>query len=165
VEGGTPAGAYRTATSIARQFLSLQAARPDALHTLEAYYRRLFPLLDPDAEAIQERRAAFDYPEVARRYRLIEDDTEAVVVTSYPDDAVGAGVREVLEDARLGRANPRRTLRRLQPYIVSVRRRDAERLRARGLIEAIAPGLGEWHGEYDPVRGLVIDSHLESMVV
>ena len=155
IEGGIPGGSYRPATDQAKRVLNEGGTDLDQLDVLERYYRGLLPLLATDPGDIQGRRDAFDYPEVAARYQLIEDDTEAVVITTYGTDAQRQRVAGLLDDARAARGNPRRILREMQPYIVSVRRREVERLRALGTIEPVSPGLGIWRGEYDPVMGLV----------
>lgn len=158
-EGGLPLGAYRPASDQARRFLDDSEdggeVELDSLETIERYYRGLLTLLNTDAYGIQALRERLEYPEVAARYRLIEDDTEAVVVTSYGDAAERAWVASLLAEARATHGNPRRIIRQLQPYIVSVHRREARSLRARGVIEEFAPGLNEWLGEYHPVRGIV----------
>ena len=79
-EGKVPPGAYRTGTDTAMSLLS----RPQVdLHdpTLyRTYFELLYQAVETDAKGIQNLRQALDYPEVAQRFRLIEDDTAAVVV-------------------------------------------------------------------------------------
>ena len=55
-----------------------------------------------------------------------------------------------------GRApDARRLMRILQPFIVSVRRYEAERFRRAGFMgEPLLPGVSVWLGSYHPVRGL-----------
>ena len=45
-------------------------------------------------------------------------------------------------------------LRQLQPYIVGVRQRLLGQYAGQGLATEVLPGLWEWHGKYDKVRGL-----------
>jgi CRISPR-associated endonuclease/helicase Cas3 len=79
-EGKVPPGAYRTGTDTAISLLS----RPQVdLHdpTLyRTYFELLYQAVETDVKGIQNLRQALDYPEVAQRFRLIEDDTAAVVV-------------------------------------------------------------------------------------
>ena len=164
-EGGLPRGSYRVGAEQAQRFLRQDRAQLDDPDTLERYYRALLPLLDTDARGIQERRDQFDYPEVAARYQLIEDDTESVVVTTYGTVEQQAEAAQLVEEARGARGNPRQVMRALQPFVVSLRRHQAERLRSRGAIEPLVPGLGVWRGEYNPVRGLVVEGNLDLMVV
>ncbi len=63
-------------------------------------------------------------------------------------------MRDLLNRLRQGTAEARLILRRLQPYLASVRTREAERYRSQGLISPVTDGLGEWHGYYDSVVGL-----------
>jgi hypothetical protein len=57
-------------------------------------------------------------------------------------------------------------MRALQPYLVTVRRQQAERYRREGFIVPILPGVGEWAGKYDPIRGLVgEDPDPDSLVI
>lgn len=154
-EGGLPPGAYRTGTAITE---SLLGTDPDAIgnpQIAEEYFRRLYSHVDTDQEQIQRLRSRFEYEEVARRFRMIEDDTIPVVVTTYGSSRERSTVRSALDSLRERRGNPRELMRRLQPYVVSLRRHQADRLMADGLVTAVTEGLAEWHGRYDPVRGLI----------
>lgn len=164
-EGGLPRGAYRTAIGPARRFLDSREVDLDRLDTLRGYYTALLPLLETDAGAVQQRRAMLDYPEVAHRYRLIDEDSESVAVTTYGTPEERRRVEALLENARSARGNARWVLRDLQPYLVSIPRYTADRLRARGLIDPVTPGLGVWLGDYDAVAGLVMDGESPLRVV
>ena len=118
------------------------------------YFRQLYDTLETDVREVQKRRQAFDFPEVARRFRMIDDDTESVVIETYGTDAEQERVRSDINCLRGGESN-RYLLRRLQPYTVSLYARRANELRNRGLIEPVMDGIGIWHGGYDPVRGLL----------
>lgn len=80
---------------------------------------------------------------------MIDEDTESLAV--HYDAEVG----EMLKRLRQGAPDARLLLRRLQPYLVSVRRQQAERYRQLGLIAEVLLGLEEWLGAYDLIRGLV----------
>jgi CRISPR-associated endonuclease/helicase Cas3 len=164
-EGGMPLGVYRTATGVTAA-LEPNNAKPDRPEVLRRYFQQFFSVIDTDRKNIQSRRAEFDYPEVARRFQLVDDDTEAVAVTKYGTPEERAQVRRWLEGLRGGGADARWRMQRLQPYLVSVRCREAERYRRQGLIDEIVPGIGEWQGGYDRVRGLAADRlDLETLVV
>ena len=77
--GGLPPGEYRIGTQVAEQFLHAGVDLGDPA-VLSAYYESLFGLVDTDKRKIQEKRSKLDYPVVAERYRLIDDDTIDVVV-------------------------------------------------------------------------------------
>jgi CRISPR-associated endonuclease/helicase Cas3 len=52
-------------------------------------------------------------------------------------------------------ARPSRTTwRRLQPYTVSLLRREAEQLLADNWLEEVSKGLYRWLGKYDQIKGL-----------
>ncbi len=147
----TARGFYATATAEARAVLAggVDLSAPDATR---AYYARLYRDVDTDALRIQSSRRRFDYPTVAARFRVIDDDAAAVIVSDYERQE---WVCQRVEDLAQGRADPRRTLRQLQPYIVSVYRNRIRPLQQRGLLSEIVPGLYLWHGQYDRVRGIV----------
>jgi CRISPR-associated endonuclease/helicase Cas3 len=158
-EGGMPRGAYATGAGISAALYSEGKLDPDEPTAARGYFRRLYDTLGAlatDRERIQETRASFDYPEVARRFRMIDEDAVSVAVTTY-----GEARRQVLDALELLRrgnhpgADARTLLRTLQPFLVSLRRREAERYHREGLLSWVLPELGEWHGKYDPVRGLL----------
>jgi CRISPR-associated endonuclease/helicase Cas3 len=155
-DGGMPLGAYRTAAGVTPAVLAAfpHDAQPDRPDVLRRYFEQLFSAIDPDSRRIQALRAEFNYPDVAQRFRMIDDATESIVVSQYGDVEERTLVRQWIRELREGGAQARRLLRRLQPYLVSVRRREAERYRRQGLIGEVLPNIGEWQGRYDPVRGL-----------
>ncbi len=146
-DSGTPQGVYRTATEIAMMLReqSLDLHNPD---TYTQFFERLFQSAETDKKRIWERQGEFQYEQVASEYRLIEEDTIPVVV--FPD---GSDAEPIVQTVQaLGRV----TLslwRRLQPYLVSLYRRDFEQALAKGLIEGCA-GLYLWRGAYDSRRGI-----------
>jgi CRISPR-associated endonuclease/helicase Cas3 len=122
----------------------------------QIYFERLYQGLELDAKNIQALRQALDYPEVAQRFRLIDDDTEAVVV-HYTSQADGRqGLKGLLGMIREQKEIPRWAMRRLQPYLVNVRTRLIPEYHKEGFLYEIAPGLWEWLGSYDYLRGLVV---------
>ncbi len=149
-----PPGVYRSGRDIARVVRSLGNLDPNELHTVGAYFEMLFGLaVNSDEHNIQALRRNLDYPRVADRFRMIPDDTYDVAVGYPPGDT--SFLDRALDDLRHGRGSPRRIRRLLQPYIVAVRSFEAQRLKRKGLIDEIIPGLGRWDGQYDPVRGIV----------
>lgn len=165
-EGGIPPGAYRTGTDITGSLIGQGDLDPDDPTISSEYFRRLFPSVETDGAGIQPLREAFKYPEVAETFRMIGDDTEAVVITDYGSDEERRKVRQWLDRLADGAPDARYLRRYLQPYIVSVRAREAEKYRRQGLIRTVAPGLGEWLGAYDPIRGLQAqDPDPDSLVV
>ena len=150
---GTPPGTYRTASGVARAVLGGTPDMDDPAVAWE-YFRRLYDTVSTDGGQIQERRMHFDFPETARRFRMIEEDTESVMIEDYGTADERQRVRSDISRLRGGTGN-RYVLRRLQPYTVSLYASKAAELREQGLIEPVADGIGVWRGRYDPVRGLV----------
>jgi CRISPR-associated endonuclease/helicase Cas3 len=155
--GHLPGCAYRTATETARAILKSPAADLHDPSLYRQYFERLYGAVNLDAEGIQERRERFDYPEVAKRFRLIEDETVPVVVRYAPRGRDVSEVTALLEEVRLSTGIARQVLRRLQPYMVNLHSRLIAGYQAKGLVSEIAPGLWEWRGDYDPVRGVGTD--------
>jgi CRISPR-associated endonuclease/helicase Cas3 len=147
-EGGTPFGPYRTAIVKTRALLHRRPT--DDLHRpelYEEYFERLFGDLDLDDFGIQTLREELDYPEVSSRYRLINDKTVPVVVP------YGDGMERL--DAWLT-APSRHTWQGLQPFVVAVYERDAERLAEEGRIHRVKDGLYRCApGEYHQTFGLI----------
>ncbi len=161
--GGMPPGAYRTGANITRALLGQGNLDPNDPAHSRRYFEMLFSTLDIDRESIQKLRARFNYPEVDGSFRMIDDDTESVVVP-YGSAKQRREVEAVLNRLRYGGSNSRFVMRKLQPYVVSLRTRQAQR--DRDLIEPIVPGLGRWIGEYDDeVRGLVGKLDPDTLVV
>lgn len=154
-DGASPPGEYKTGTGVARTLLC--ASEPTDLHdaaTYEKYFRRLYQGCDTDAKKVQAARARLDFPRVADLFGVIEDDSVPVVVDYRRGDEQVSEPLALVDRVRSGRVDTRWALRRLQPFMVGVRRRDYERLREVGDIEEVLAGLGVWRGRYDPVRGI-----------
>lgn len=148
IEGKAPPGEYKTAFDETSRLLKRETLNFDDPGIFEAYFRSLYQGIETDKHGIQPLRAKpMDYPEVAKRFKLIPDDTTAVVIRY--DDEVNRLIKQI----------KRRGLkpgdhRRLQPYLVNLR--DREFRATEDLREEIAPGVWVWHGNYDPIRGIAI---------
>ncbi|MCY4616192.1 MAG: CRISPR-associated endonuclease Cas3'' [Chloroflexi bacterium] len=150
----SPPGVYRSGRDIARVVRELPGFDLNDPMTIQRYFKLLFDVaVVPDDRGIQALRKELDFPEVARRFRMIEDDTYDVIV-EYPDSDVPR-IERLLGELRTQVRSPRAALRDLQPHIVSVYRREADRLMREGWIQEIMPGVGQWLGAYDTVRGIV----------
>ena len=156
VEGGSPPGAYRRATQTTQTMLNAGDLDMDDPVSIQRYFETLYPLEETDQKEIQKKRGELDYPEVARRFRMIDDDTVNVVITEYGTQTERQRVRSILDTLRAGAPPTRRILRQMQPYTVSLRRRQAVDYQRQGFLspDEVAPGLYEWLGQYDDVRGL-----------
>ena len=170
VEGGLPPGPYKAATNITRAMIGTGTLDPDSPEEVRRYFRQVFATLNLDTHKIQALREGRDFPQVAAQFRMIEDDTESVIVTSYGS---AAGRELVRADIAALQANPTRAreiLRRLQPYMVALRRDLARRYRTSGLIGDLLhgdslPDVGIWHGVYHETHGLVPDDDRSLLII
>lgn len=153
-EGGMPPGSYKVAAGITGAVLGTGVEHPDMPGVLVQYFRQLYQTVDVDGKNVQPTRKSLNYQETAKRFQMIDGDTESLVVTSYGSADERRTVRSLLEELRADAPDPRRLLRLLHPYVVSVRSRVADQYRRRGLMTEIIPGINEWHGRYDDVRGV-----------
>ncbi len=144
-EGGMPKGEYESAVEHTKQLLkhiNLNLSDPDLF---QDYFQRLYQTVELDKYGIQALRQKQDYPEVARRFRLIPEGSQPVVVN------YDAGCEQIVQRIR------RRGLfsgdhRALQPYLVNLR--PYEFRLAEGSRIEIAPNLWLWKGGYDSLRGI-----------
>ena len=117
-------------------------------------YDRYFQMYLGNVEtgrAITAEREARNFPEVARLFRMIDDDGQATLVVPYGDAA------KRVQSYR--HAKSRETLRALQPFTVNVRHETVQMLAAAGYIETIHEQV-KWlsRGEqYDSRFGLKVD--------
>lgn len=141
--GRTPQGAYARGLDIANQLLSQPGAvnRLSSPEIFEDYFVRLYRDVDLDLQSIDEYRRDLDYPNVAAKYRFIEE-TEQFVVAGYDYHVIDP----LIKAHRF--APSRSSWRALQPYAVSLMKWEADMLKA-GNADEISPGLWRWNGPYD----------------
>jgi CRISPR-associated endonuclease/helicase Cas3 len=168
-EGSAPLGAYRTGVGITEKLLGGGSLDVDDPAVPARYFRELFDTVNTDRDGIQNLRAQLNYSEVARQFRMIDDDTEDVIVF-YGDQQQRDRIQSEIDQLRRNPAMARVILRRLRPYVVSLRAREAQKYRKNGLIGELLPdalpGIGIWYGAYDPLRGLRADDmSLERLVI
>jgi CRISPR-associated endonuclease/helicase Cas3 len=126
----------------------------------EQFFRQFFHHSDLDRRAIQPERAVLNFATVAREFRLIEDGYRRAVAVPW-----GAGP----ERLRGFEAEPGRdTARGLQPFLVHVPERTAERLLQAGRLRAVsesllavAPG---WEEIYTEGFGLLVEEEDDAHV-
>jgi CRISPR-associated endonuclease/helicase Cas3 len=169
-DSGLPRGIYEKGTCIAPGYL----ADPEKLATDAAifrdYFTELYQLTPTDharkgEHTIQQDRAAFNFRTVAERAR-VKEDTVSVIVPYR------RGTKLVDKIQRTRRFD-RKTLRRLQRYMVNLRRgpnSDHDQLLKLGALEPLLPScleipvLAKWC--YDPHRGVVVrDRSPEDLIV
>ena len=154
-EGGTvPRGAYKVGTDTAD--ILLKELEPHELHnpaTYDKYFRMLHSAVDLDPDRIQDDRSRLDFPEAARKFRLIGDDCTPVIVRYKKEGEDESKVDEILKGLKY--SSPRTAMRRLQPYMVNVYKNRLEHYLKVGMVSVIAEGFHVWQGGYHDVKGIV----------
>ncbi|WP_394796632.1 CRISPR-associated helicase Cas3' [Armatimonas sp.] len=151
-EDAAPKGIYRMALSQTVQLFQAARARGESVDFddpsfVTSYFERLYRDLagEVDAKKIQLDRTNFDYPTVAQKLRLIEQDTISVFVTDYDEKET----RAILAQAAAIGKMTRRLWQRAQPLCVSVFANDQVKE-----FEEPFPGLLLWPGAYHFKRGI-----------
>ena len=153
-DAGLPPGQYKTATDLTRIKFNAGSLDLHSYQAIEDYFSELFAIADLDAAKVQEARRDFDYPEVCKRFRMIEDDSVSAVITSYGDAADKDMLSEQIEMLRSRIGNPRRSLRKIQPWTVPIYERQLPQFLQDGLLAEIMPGIYEWYGNYNEKTGI-----------
>ena len=155
-----PRGNYQTATGITIAMRNAKRIDLYDPHVVAEYFRRLYQAVDTDAEQVQQQRKGFDYPEVAKRFKMIDDDTVSAVVTGKEPFRAADRIEEraqvlnAVAALREGSKNARHLLRQLQPWTVSLYRREALEKEHAGLLDEIMSGIYEWRGAYNATTGI-----------
>jgi CRISPR-associated endonuclease/helicase Cas3 len=161
-DGGQPAdAAYRAALAATSTCFGPELADPDDPDALEKYYPERFARQNLEATGvgarIQQLRAHLDFPQVASAFQMIEELTVPVAV-EYGDEAARAEMRALADRLRsadsMQAGEARLLLRRLQPYLAALPRTLADRAVIAGLAQPVIGDVLQWHGPYDPGRGL-----------
>ncbi len=169
-EGGEPSGVPKLARQVTEALYLRGNLDPKDPSSFGDYYKRLFAQIDPDRKKIQELRQSFEYREVAEKFKIIPDDTIALVVrySAVKDEEIRQAELERIDawlDELMNRRGQARTLlRQLQPYMVNLFRWKALPLqnhfhKGSPVVELIGDetsNIGVWNGEYDDTRGLIV---------
>jgi hypothetical protein len=115
-----PYGSYRVGANITQALLGGAHPDPHDPALPRSYFQQLFETVDTDRVQIQKLRERLDYPEVSRRFRMIDEGTESVVVTQYGFEEEQHMASAMLDQLRRREGNSRLLLRRLQPWVVSI---------------------------------------------
>ncbi len=153
-----PPGEYTSATRTTETLLRSPGFDFHDPDRYRVYFEHLYGAVDLDAEGIQACRTRLDFEVTSERFRMIEEDTVPVVVRYRGPSGRDESVDRLIERLKgHPAALTRGFLRTLQPYLVSLRRREA--LGGRSVHE-IRSGLYEWTGTYHSLRGVSSD-HLD----
>ncbi len=164
-----PPGVYRTATDITATLLSqIEADTLATDHKLfERYFDQLYQLV-PNDNNIQTERQKLHFRKVAELGRVIQNDTQPVIVPY----GKGCNIIEEIRTRAVIKGQPRfgrDDLRKLQRFMVNLHQRDFQRLLTLKAITPLLPNL-EIHvladGWYHPDLGIVIEQRpLEDFLV
>lgn len=163
-EGKLPPGAYRVGTDVTRVLAASGSLDPldrlDLAEVYPTYSRRYYGQLDRDAKKVQPMRKLLDFPEVATRFQMIDDDTTPVIVRYKP---LEEKIKDLLARLRKNPAQARKLLRQLQPYMVNLRQRELLLAKKQGMAVEIAevPDIWIWQGGYDNARGIVLEGGID----
>ena len=151
---GLPKGVYEAATFKTERWLK-NGVDLNAAETFHKYFTELHNATDTDAQKVQALRERFDYPEVKKAFKVIDDDTTPVLVRQYDVEAV---------DMILKQPFNRQTMRALQPYLVNIFNSQLKKLD-----RFIRPctehtDLLEWAGKYDDHLGILEEVEFELTV-
>ena len=158
-----PRGPYRTATDETVIMLNAGLRDLDDPDVVAEYFQRLYrsvAVTSTIAKEVQKFRKALDYPEVAKRFKMIDDDTVSAIVTSQEAFKIAKKpeewqqVLDAVAALRKGSNDARRLLRQTQPWTVSLYRGQANEKQRAGLLDEIMPGIYEWRGVYGRVTGI-----------
>ena len=147
-DGKVPPGEYKTAVNETTKLLNRKNIDLHDPNIFTEYFSCLYQDIETDKKKIQKHRQSFDYPEVARNFKLIPDNTTPVVI-NYDDRA-----SEIIQRIKK-RGLRSQDLRALQPYLVNLRDREFKQTEA--LREPIAVRVWLWQGTYDKhLKGIAI---------
>jgi CRISPR-associated endonuclease/helicase Cas3 len=156
-DGGAPPG-YTTAAEVTRRHFGPGLAEPDDPRALARYYRDRYQAKGIDGEAggadIQHSRTALDFPDVARRFSMIDDFGVPVVVRYEPGEGPAARLDELIRRARGMFEPPGQVLRDLQPWTAALPHSLAVQAVRRGDAEMLLGDLLLWLGDYHKQRGI-----------
>ncbi|WP_110946241.1 CRISPR-associated helicase Cas3' [Streptomyces avicenniae] len=132
-------------------------AFPDDLDALDTYYKRRYALQGGGAKGmgtdIDALRALLDFPAVTEAFKMIDDTFTQPVIVIRPDDEPDAIEADIAALRSPYPAGPG-PLRRLQPYVAALPRREAQAALAAGLAQPVIGDMLHWQGAYHPERGL-----------
>ncbi len=155
-DGHLPLDAYKIGTGLAQEILAEKGSDLADPAVFQRYFQEWYEQMGLDAHKVQEARKQLDFPEVAKRYHLIDDETTSVIVLYPPEQE---RVKKLIERLDRQLAHTRALLRQLQPYIVGLREWEIQRAKKQEVIvpSSSVEGLWVWEGTYDEHRGIVFD--------
>lgn len=163
LQGDLPAStAYKASTAITNVLVKTGKGDLNDLSVLKVHSKNLLQTLNTDEKDIKGLRKAFNYPDVAKNFHLIEDNTQSVVVL-YGKESQKQEIEGIIKELRHGTPRARRLIRRLQPFVVAVHNHLIGKYQKMGLIyrEEVVKGLYQWIGDYDDTFGIQTEGDFE----
>jgi len=161
-----PKGVYKTAAEITASLYTecLEENRPFDVENpdlLETYFTRLYGNHEIDTKNILELASAerLDFPEIAKRYHVIDDSTRAVLVPW------SEGVDIIDQLKKIGHWT-RPLLQKAKAYSVNFYQNKFNDWIAAGVIKVVGEGgeIAYWNLKYHPYLGAV-EPQMEEMIV
>ncbi|HCE00973.1 MAG TPA: CRISPR-associated helicase/endonuclease Cas3 [Armatimonadetes bacterium] len=151
-EGGTPKGDYALATQITENLLLRRGLSPDDPQTMLAFWREWYGHTETgslekehDRAEIQKLRSELKFESVARNFRMIDQDTESVLIVERTPDGLLDAWRFL---------PPRKWFRRIAPFSVDVFRHEMRKLQDSGHVLRHDSGVWLYVGPYDELTGV-----------
>ncbi len=156
----TPSFLKQTA-EVARMVLRDHAEAPISIPAIQAFFGQLYNLQDPLAfdfkkimNCFDDEHGRFNFETAARAFQIIEDPTVTVIIP-YSEEA-----ERLIEELKYT-DYPFSTLRKLQPYTVSIFEGEFDKLSSKGVILTIEDTYHFLNPDamkeyYDPHRGLLV---------
>ncbi|MGA9398415.1 MAG: CRISPR-associated helicase Cas3' [Anaerolineaceae bacterium] len=152
----------RQGAEVARMILRKHSADPTSLEAIAAYYSQLYGLQDPKAfdgkrilsrfdKGMMDGEAVFEFQSAAQDFKLIENDTVAVIIPFKPE-------AKILLEKVCASEFPLKLARMLQPFTVNIYAQEFEALQAGGAIDLYNDTFDVLNQEdlYDLQTGLTI---------
>lgn len=152
----------KQSAEIARMILRDHAEAPISIPAIQAFFMRLYDLQDPNIsfdfkrimECFNSEEGRFSFEKAARQFHIIEDTTETVIIP-YNEEA-----KRLIEELKYT-DYPFYTLRKLQPYTVSIFEGEFDKLNSKGVILTINDTYhfldpSQYIDYYNPERGLLV---------
>ncbi|MEW5718610.1 MAG: CRISPR-associated helicase Cas3', partial [Chloroflexota bacterium] len=146
---------------VTRSVLGKYNSAPISIPAIEAYFERLYALKEPRDFDYKDILCHFDnqqpiykFATVAEKFRVIEDVTHTVIIP-FDEEA-----KRLIEELKFTQY-PSSTLRKLQPYTVSIYEGEFDALSSQGVILTIADAYavlnpGYFEQCYDPDTGILV---------
>lgn len=163
-EGGSPLGIYQLGTDQTRAILQQKGV--EALHYLDTYmryFRSLYSLTGEEGLDEKEimKLPPFSYPEVARRFKMIDQDTIQVLIEFPADNEDANQVDKLIKQLLTLQTPTRNWYRKAQKYSVALYRNSYFVRENAHLLQPIIGDWFVWKGDYETSFGIASFSYVD----